>query len=130
MRRWVVGFMAGVSVGLLGATVLHGWASESPKPPHVVMVTSFKPEPAWTPANAEAGIRKLQQEYDEKAIPGFVRKQFVGSFDRNEYGGYYEFESEEALKAFLAAYPPAPNRTVKTYQLLATWEPKKDKPTP
>jgi hypothetical protein len=123
MPRWAI-FWTGVVVGLavsLGSLVIAG---EMKKPPKYAIVTSFSPQPPWTREQAAEGIQKLKADYDAKRPKGFQSKHFLGAFDRNEFGGFYLFASREEMEAFLKVYPPTPNRSVKLYEVLDTWEPK------
>jgi hypothetical protein len=122
---FLLGVLAGVAA-CVGSVVV---ATETTKPPKYAMVTAFQPDPAWTREQAAEGIRKLEGDYDARRLKGFESKRFLGAFDRNEFGGFYVFTTREDMEAFLKVYPPAPNRSMKLYEILDTWKPKST-PTP
>lgn len=122
MRR-IVFFFAGVLVGIGVRGGLGLAAPEEKKPPSFALVTAFQPEPPWTREMATHSVHKLKADYDAKRPKGFELKYFLGDFHRNEFGGVYLFATREEMEAFLKLYPPAPNRSVKRYEILDTWKP-------
>ncbi|MDA1191974.1 MAG: hypothetical protein O3A46_09870 [Candidatus Poribacteria bacterium] len=122
-RRFVAGMLFGLMVGL-GVSSGAALVMDARKsPPRYALVTSFQPDETWTREYAAKGVAALTKKYDAAALDGFRGKHFLANFEKNEFGGFYQFDTMDDLETFMTAFPPEPNRTVKIYEIVGHYPP-------